>query len=282
MEDFAVLILTNGRPDKVHTYGTLRSQGYTGKIYLVVDDEDPTIQKYVKRYGDEVVVFSKKEVEHEMDLGDNFPERRSILYVRHGVWKVANKLGLKYFAQFDDDYTNFRYRFVDNKYTTKGGPKNLDIWFKDFLDFFKIINAKSIAFAQGGDFIGGEGSGMISNYINQSRKCMNSFFCSVDRPFKFAGRINSDASSYTLLGSRGDLFLTVPHIALEQVPNQKSDSGMSALSKKNGTYRKTFYTVMQCPSFVKVSLMGFKKNRLHHKVVWENAVPKIISEKYRK
>ena len=37
--NFAVFILTNGRANNVITYKVLRKQGYTGKIYLMVDDE---------------------------------------------------------------------------------------------------------------------------------------------------------------------------------------------------------------------------------------------------
>lgn len=41
-DDFCAFILTHGRPDKVLTYRTLRRAGYTGKIFIVVDDEDKT------------------------------------------------------------------------------------------------------------------------------------------------------------------------------------------------------------------------------------------------
>ena len=37
---FAAFILTHGRADDVLTYDTLRRCGYTGKIYLLVDNED--------------------------------------------------------------------------------------------------------------------------------------------------------------------------------------------------------------------------------------------------
>lgn len=41
-DDFCAFILTHGRPGKVLTYRTLRRAGYTGKIFIVVDDEDKT------------------------------------------------------------------------------------------------------------------------------------------------------------------------------------------------------------------------------------------------
>ena len=34
-KDFAVFILTHGRPDNVITFNTLKKANYTGKIYLL-------------------------------------------------------------------------------------------------------------------------------------------------------------------------------------------------------------------------------------------------------
>jgi hypothetical protein len=35
--NFAVFILTHGRPDNVKTFNTLKKCGYTGKIYFIVE-----------------------------------------------------------------------------------------------------------------------------------------------------------------------------------------------------------------------------------------------------
>lgn len=42
-EDFCVFILTHGRANNVETCKTLKRCGYTGKVYLLVDDEDDQI-----------------------------------------------------------------------------------------------------------------------------------------------------------------------------------------------------------------------------------------------
>jgi hypothetical protein len=136
--------------------------------------------------------------------------------------------------------------------------------------------------AQGGDFIGGESCGLISNYKYNSRKAMNSFICSTDRRFTFTGRINEDVNVYTTQASRGSLFLTIPHIALEQKPTQSNQGGMTDIYAKGGTYLKSFYTVLQCPSSVTVELMGFKSKRLHHRVKWKNTTPMILKESVKK
>lgn len=39
-ENFAVFILSHGRADNIKTIKTLKKQGYTGKIYIIIDDED--------------------------------------------------------------------------------------------------------------------------------------------------------------------------------------------------------------------------------------------------
>ena len=54
-EKFAVFILSHGRAGNVKTYQTLIDQGYTGKIYIIVDDEDDMRQSYVDRYGTDIV-----------------------------------------------------------------------------------------------------------------------------------------------------------------------------------------------------------------------------------
>ena len=53
------------------------------------------------------------------------------------------------------------------------------------------------------------------------RKAMNSFICSVDRPFQFVGRINEDVNTYVLLGSRG-VFLSILQIGLDQLGKRRA------------------------------------------------------------
>lgn len=63
----------------------------------------------------------------------------------------------------------------------------------------------TLAIGQGGDYIGGEKATRFNDGIQPMRKAMNSFICSVDRPFQFIGRINEDVNTYVLLGSRGGI-----------------------------------------------------------------------------
>ena len=62
-KDFAIFILTHERPDKQSTLSNLIMQGYTGDWYLVVDDEDKSIDKYIENFGEQIQV-SKYLAEH--------------------------------------------------------------------------------------------------------------------------------------------------------------------------------------------------------------------------
>ena len=52
-DSFAIFILTHGRPDKVLTLTLLEKCNYTGKWYLVIDNEDKTADRYYELYGKE-------------------------------------------------------------------------------------------------------------------------------------------------------------------------------------------------------------------------------------
>lgn len=280
-----VFILTHGRPDNVKTLGTLKKCGYTGPIYFIVDNEDKHIEAYKKNFGNEYVkVFNKKEIADNIDEGNNFDERRTITHARNACFIIAKELNIKYFIQLDDDYTAFDFR-IDTESTENCGAikpiKNLDIVFDMLLNYYISIPALSIAFAQGGDFIGGINNGKGSYRFNK-RKCMNSFICSTDRPFQFIGAMNEDVNTYTTEGCRGKLFLTIPFVSITQTATQSNKSGITDMYLRYGTYCKAFTTSMMQPSSVKVSMMNSTHQRIHHSISWKNTIPMIVSQAYKK
>ena len=110
---------------------------------------------------------------------------------------------------------------------------------------------------------------------------MNSFFCSIDRPFKFVSRLNEDVNTYMALGHQGYVFMTIPFIQLDQKQTQATKGGMSEAYLTGGTFVKSFYTLLNRPDCTKVKLMGSADLRMHHLINWKNAVPCIIDEKYK-
>lgn len=277
MDELVAFILTHGRPNNVKTYKSLEKAGFTGKVYIVIDNEDETADQYKEVYGDKVIMFDKLAISKTFDTADNFSDRRSIVYARNACFQIAKQLGVKYFIELDDDYKQFVYKFDENLEYKERPIKNLDKILGYLLDYYKSIPAASIALAQNGDFIGGGKSG-FAKIITPKRKAMNSFICSTEREFQFLGRVNEDVNTYTHLGSKGMLFFTIPPVSLIQTQTQQNKGGMTELYLSSGTYLKSFYTVMYSPSAVKISEMGDKNLRIHHKIKWNNCVPKIIRE----
>jgi len=275
--DFAAFILTHGRANNVKTYRSLKRAGYTGKIFIIIDNEDDTENEYRKIYGDEVIQFDKLEISKRFDTGDTQQDRRSIVYARNASFEIAENLGIKYFIQLDDDYTNFFYMFNKDRKYDHVPVKNLDAVLDSMVEYLKNSPILTIAMAQGGDFIGGAENDMGDSF-SIKRKAMNTFICSTDKKFKFVGRINEDVNTYTSMGSRGYLFFTVSNLAINQITTQKNKGGMTDIYLDSGTYLKSFFTVMYSPSSVKIASMGQVNKRLHHKIVWNNTVPCIVRE----
>lgn len=278
--DFAVFILSHGRANNIKTLDALRAGNYTGKIYIIIDDEDSQSDEYFNHYGNMVIQFEKSKEAETTDTCDNFPKRNTVLFARNAAFKIAKNLGLKYFLELDDDYTLFHYRYDKNNKLKSQNCYQLDRLFEYILEYLDVTNAKTITLAQGGDFIGGIGStGYRSSLL---RKAMNSFFIRVDNPFEFVGRMNDDVNTYVTRGIRGELFITVTDVVIEQGMTQQNKGGLTEMYLELGTYVKSFYTVMQAPSCTTIRMMGDKHERLHHHIKWNNAVPKIIPESYRK
>lgn len=281
LDNFAVFITTHGRPDRVVTYKNLRRSGYTGPIYLIVDNEDETVDRYRELYQDQVIVFDKLKTSYTVDAGDNFPNRKAVVYARNECFDVADNLGIEWFVQMDDDYNKFQYMFDSSRKFKHITIKNLDDVFRVYLEYFKSIDAHCIAFGQGGDYIGG-GMGTLTETIKTRRKVMNVFFLSTQRRFDFVGRMNDDVNAYLTHGNCGKLMFTILQVGINQDETQSASGGMTDVYLESGTYQKTFYSVMYRPSCVKVYVVGTTHRRIHHHTNWNNAVPCILDEKYRK
>lgn len=282
----AVFILTHGRADNVVTYKTLRRQGYTGRIYLIIDDEDKQGDKYRENFGEEnVITFSKEAAAEYTDTADTKPERNVVVFARNTCHKIAADLGLTHFCEVDDDYGSFHYRAEVNGQLKGFAIKSLDKVFDAMYDFLDVTGAVTVAPAQGGDYIGGLGGIIWRSRVR--RKAMNMFFCRTDRPFQFYGRLNEDTTAYTYLGQQGKLFLQVADWKLDQGITQANAGGLTDAYLALGTYVKTFYSILYSPSCVKVATLGdgstgTRHERIHHYVDWNHCTPMILSEKWKK
>ena len=184
--------------------------------------------------------------------------------------------------ELDDDYAYFSVKGIRNnvlhdykKFST------FDDVCDAYIDFLKANDRiYTICFAQNGDYIGGKNGGMFKCKVKF--KGMNSFFCSTEKPFQFSGRINEDVTTAVTLERQGKLFITVGDMTLSQQQTQANSGGMTTCYLETETYRKSFYSVMACPSAVKIAAMGDAHKRIHHQVNWTLVHPYMLSERWKK
>lgn len=281
MTEFAVFILSHGRADRVYTYTALRDQGYTGPVYVVVDNADSQVAQYQATFGDQVIVFDKAYAATLVDSGDNFNDHRSPLYARQMVYTLARERDIQWFLVLDDDYRYFQFRINEHLEYAETTITDLDRVFAAYLEFYQSIPAATITMAQSGDYFAGKDSKIAE--LALVRKAMQTFFCSTDREFPWMSRLNDDVTTYCVNGNRGLLFLTVPLCTVKPGhATQQNPGGITEAYLDYGTYVKSFYTVMYGPSYAVVSDWGQVHRRLHHRINWDQAVPKILSEDIKK
>jgi len=279
-QNFAMFILTHGRPHDVVTIQALEKSNYTGKTFIIIDNEDKYGDEYRKVFGKEMVIeFDKEAIGKTFDIADTRTDRRATVYARNASFNIAKDLGLAYHMQLDDDYQSFWYRYVENNILKAVPVKQLDKVVDAMIKFLEDTNATTVAMSQGGDFLGGVEGFLCRPLI---RKAMNSWLFRTERPLTFVGRMNDDVNTYVMNGIRGELIFTVNNPMLVPTETQAVAGGMTEMYVENGTYMKSMYTVMMAPSCVGVRYMGTAHPRLHHSVRWNNAVPKIINERHRK
>ena len=277
--DFAVFILSHGRADTITTYKALRDGGYTGRTYVVIDNEDDQEELYRQKFGDDIIQFDKRDYLEKTDLGDLDTDRRIGVFARNFIQDEAKRLGYKFHLQLDDDVHGFTYRFAQGKVLRALHCSHLDEVFSGMVEYMKETPITSLSFALSAYNMGGV-DGSIKD--GMTRKTMTTFLMRADDIQYFHMRMNDDITTSLINGMRGKLYYSYLPIEVEVDKTQVKAGGMTDIYQKNGTYRKSFYSVMCCPSCVKVSAMGITDYRIHHTISWNNAVPKLLSERWCK
>lgn len=281
-KDFAVFILSHGRAEQIMTVDMLKKQHYTGDWYVVIDDEDEQESIYRQKFGSHILQFNKKREAEKTDTGDLDDDRRVGVFARNAIQDMAKEMGYKYHLQLDDDFRELEFR------TPKGDKnklaayriKNLDKLFAVLVDFMDNTSVAWISFALSSDYLGG-----MDNRRWQAGlfpKTMGSFLMRADQIVKFRMRMNDDITTCISSWHQGILNYSIMQIMVQTPVTQEMGGGMTDIYVDNGTYRKSFYSVMCCPSFVTIAKQGRIFFRPHHNISWNNCVPKVLGQKWRK
>lgn len=220
-DDFAVFILTHGRANEQKTLRTLKRCGYSGRLYLIIDDEDEQQDEYVRLYGSKVVKFSKREIEPCFDTMTNKKEYRSVVYARNASYGIAHDLGVRWIFMCDDDISNLSYRVLKGN-TLKGiNIRDIDDLFELMCGIMEAGNLGIFGFSQAGAFIGGANK----NYLNgHQRKVAQAMMFDADNPIEFRGIFNEDLQVALDAGIAGKVAMSTMLVSI-QSPERTTNRG---------------------------------------------------------
>lgn len=276
-DDFAVMICSHGRAKTLTTFDALRECGYTGKIFIIIDDEDNQIDEYRDRF-ENVHIFCKQKYYEAAD-GVIEGKQKCILYARNACYDIAAENDLTFFCEIDDDISAFYFRYIAEEKAKQTKIKSLDEVFEELLHFYEHKKTSVLGFMTQGDYIGGISSKAFRQGI--SRTVSNVFIMKTDRRIDFIASMNEDTCSALVYGQRGELFMSVNGImqSSEEIGNNTLGNGMTEFYEKLGSFSRTFIAVICRPDCVKAEAA---KGKFRIRVNWNNSVPMIINERWKK
>ena len=278
MNSFCYVILSYNRADNLKTLKLLNNSKYP--IVILCGDDEPQKTKYERLQDDKIKVyyFNKEEERKHTDDGINDNKTKAVVYARNYIWKLMKELKYEYFCVLDDDYTGFSFLNKNDKNKKEEiKVKDFDKVSEIFINYLKKARQiDCLSFLQGGDLIGGTQNKIFFNR-EVKRKIMNIFYCRTETPFYFYGKINEDVNCYTVnQRNYGRVMFSVPFLKLFQTQTQANKGGLTDIYLDVGTYIKSFYSVMYCPSCCKISIMGNTHMRIHHKLNSNYYTPMIL------
>ncbi|MCR4671976.1 MAG: hypothetical protein K5637_01900 [Lachnospiraceae bacterium] len=281
MNRFAIFILSHGRADTISTYDALRKSGYTGDMYVVIDNEDDQEGLYREKFGSEIIQFDKRDYVAITDVADLDEGRKIGVFARNFIQDKAKEMGYQFHLQLDDDIHGFGYRYIDDKGKLRTRPiHGMDRVLEAMCDYMASAPITSLSFGLQIYYVGGVESGSWQQQMIP--KTMTTFLMRADDVRYFNMRMNDDITTSALNVSRGSLYYTYMPVMVEIDGTQEQKGGMTEIYQDSGTYRKSFYSVMALPSCAKVSQMGITDMRVHHEIHWGNCAPKLLDERFRR
>lgn len=285
MCNVSAIILSYGRKDGMTiTYNSLRQSGFTGEIYILVDDKDSRLPDYRAVYGEKnVLVFSKSEVAVYCDLGDNDTEQLNCAMIaRNAVYRFAENINTEFLLICDDDICEFQCRYTneDENILKSLKVRNLDEWLDILSTFLDDARVYGVGFDTAGQLIGGINAGEIRQF--QRPRVAQCYLIKRGKPIIMPGRSQEDITASVLYNQRGKVCVSFGCVRIVTHAVESLKGGMTEAYSLMGDIRKNIYPVMYNPGVCRIMSLrnaGFGRERTHIKVR-HGYLPKFIPEDY--
>lgn len=278
MNDFAVFIITHDRAERQSSLDCLLRMGYTGQYWLVVDNEDPSINRYLDLYPNNILVFNKADFMENTDIGSRRTEACAT-FARNAVECLALKLGYQFFLVMDDDITDFRFRYdEDDSLKSFKVKTSLDDIFSAYVEFLRTTGVSTVSFGVAKTFIGGVSS-LANDKIAGLRECYTMFFRNNRYRVDWVSAVYEDIITSSLSGKKGQVWLQLPFVQLDTVAMVENSGGNTSMYKAFQQFEYPFHSVMYMPGTMSIV---YKNNKYLGVISKKHDVPMIISNIYQK
>jgi len=278
---FAIFICSHGRPECI-TVKALRDAGYTGDIFIVLDDEDETHFEYNVHENENthILTFDKEWYVQHMDIGVSTvrAKRKVILYAKQACEDFANANDLDVFGIADDDFLGFRYRYEeDGRLKSVTVSENLDEVFNCYAQFLVHNWLCMTSVATNQMFMGGA---LTPEKISEFRVPYSFVFRNTHIPFEWKSELFEDVISATLKTQQGFFMMQMPFMQLNLKPLYAgANGGMTDAYQSVDFIKKLFPVVQYLPSCTKIATTA---SSVSYRLIRDNAFPKLLSEKHKK
>jgi hypothetical protein len=278
-EDFAVFICTHGRPNAQHTLNYLLSNGYTGKWYLVLDDQDDTINQYIDKFGpDNILIFDKNHYVNSCDTGTNSPQFKCILYAKLAVEDIAKDMGLSAFVIADDDLKRFRFRYDCDGSLKSINVTNMDKVIEAYTDFMLEANIASTGFGFAQNYFVGTDC-FTNDCVQKSRIPYNFVFRNAKFDVPWILCFGEDIGTAIQQSKIGQFWMSCVFVQQEIEPLGKMKGGMYDVYHNIHGIELREYCYIYNPTTVKIA---YYKTDFMNTIKRENSFPKLVSQSLKK
>ena len=281
--DFATLIISHGRPQNILTLSSLTKAGYTGQYYIIVDDQDKSVQEYKQNYGNNVVVFNKQ---HYLDSAISFnlePLVNVAVHARNAAEDIAVQLGLKYFLLLDDDIINFQFKYNQDGCLNRIKAFDIDNIISMYIKYMEDANITTLGLAHDGYFLGGNINMFTLPQHSRYRLLANAFLRKVSEKVVWSPDMCEDFITSILENRKQNVWISLPFLScsckVQGMNKKKVDGGNSNVYIEQGNYGVAIYSVLNLPDCYRLKI---SKKLWFECVDYNLTMPKIISSRYRK
>lgn len=269
-----VFIISHELAETMTTYEVLNACGYTGQIFIVIDDKDKQIDLYRELYKEKIIVFSKDEVSRKCDTMDNFKVYTSALYARVFCWHKAKELGYQQIVVCDDDITNFCIRYVKDEKLKYSKIKDLNTIIRILGDFLAKTGIAAIGPVWENSLHGGKNGSFREGLIpNTAQFEMVNIGC--NNVQKWRGTRCEDEMFLIDNWNAGNPVYVVTTLAFGCPKRMEGDGGLQSDYAMVNKWIIDSYFFMAYPGGYQCTTEKIKRCK-------PNLFPKVISEKWRK